>query len=253
MKTRIYAMLTLCSLIFTYNCNKSATDEFKEVNGITSSNLITKIATQSLQDNTENKTIIVSYDANDRVNSISDGTSAEVLIYNNGSLSNVSGVGDPLNIDELYNAPYDAFETGNVDEYDNNGNPSKIIFYQEEYNEGTGYFETVNYQADVFYNDTPNPYFHTLEAAGAIDVLDKVDLNFSLNPQLPQIVRARTLLPLNNIKRIVYKDNNSVVLYEIVADYVYNNDKYPISATVTGTDLSDNSVSVYLVDYTYKE
>jgi hypothetical protein len=253
MKTRIYVFLTSFCLILSYNCSNSTTDEFNEANGSTASNLITKIASQSLQDVSENKTIIISYDANDRVSSVSDGTSAEVLVYNNGSLSNVSGVGDAFSIEELYNAPYDAFDTGSVEEYDNKGNPVKLTFYEREYNPSTGFMETVNYQADIFYDNTPNPYFYTLEAAGIIEVLDKVDLNFSLNPQIPQIVRAKMLFPLNNIKRIVYKDDKSVVLYEILADYVYNKDNYPISATVTGTSLSDNEVSIYTLNYTYKE
>ncbi len=212
--------------------------------------MITRISIISAADSQENKTIIISYDSNNRVSSISDGVEAGVLVYNNGSLTNISGSDDTFNIEQLYNSPYDAFET--VEEYDNNGNPINITFYEQEYNNVTGLYENVNYKAEVLYDTNPNLYFYTLQAAGIIDIMDKVDLNFSLNPQIPQIVKARMLFPLNNIKRIVYKDNNSVVVYELLIDIVYNEFNYPTSATMLGTSFLDNSNSVYTVSYSYK-
>jgi len=254
MKTPTYALLLSLSLLVIFSCDDTATDEFNNINpdvGDTS-NLITKIETESVQDASENKIIIISYDANDRVSSVSDGISAGVLVYSDGNLSNVAEGGEVFNISELINAPYDAFETGIVEEYDNNGNPVKITFYEEEVNESNGFIEVVEYKADVFYDNMPNPYFYTLEAAGVMDILDDVDINFSLNPQITDIVRARMLFPLNNIKRIVFKDNNSVVLAEVALDYIYNNSNHPISATVTATDISNNETSVYMLNYTYK-
>lgn len=244
----IFALLAGCN-------NDSVTNEFNDANGndltpngSTLSKLITKISGVSAQDANENKTVIVSYDANDRVSSVSDGESVNVFVYNNGNLSKITGDAEPFDVEELYGSPFDAFETGEVDEYDNNGNPIRISFPVEDIELGE-----LTFTAEVFYDQAPNPYFYTLKAAGIIDVLDDVSLNFSINPLVTEIVQARMLFPLNNINRIVYKDNDSVVLYEILVDYVYNDVNHPISATVTVTSLADNEITIYILTYTYKQ
>ena len=244
----VFALLAGCN-------NDSVTNEFNDANGndlnpngSTLSKLITKISGVSAQDANENKTVIVSYDANDRVSSVSDGESVNVFVYNNGNLSKITGDAEPFDVEELYGSPFDAFETGQVDEYDNNGNPIRISFPVEDIELGE-----LTFTAEVFYDQAPNPYFYTLKAAGIIDVLDDVSLNFSINPLVTEIVQARMLFPLNNINRIVYKDNDSVVLYEILVDYVYNDVNHPISATVTVTSLADNEITIYILTYTYKQ
>ncbi len=256
----VLALLTCCS-------ENSVTEEFNNANGDGSGNnggdnsggnvpskLITKIIGTSVQDPSENITLFVSYDANDRVSSVSSGDEASVLVYNNGSLSTVtSSGGTPFNVEDLFASPYDAFEIGQVLQYDNNGNPINIAFIEEVYDSNSNSYITVQYTAEIFYDDEPNPYFYTLQAAGVIEVLDGVELNFSLNPTNPEIVQARALFPLNNINRIIYKDENSVVLFEILVDYVYNSVDHPITATVTATDVVENIISVYTLAYTYRE
>ena len=243
----VFALIASCS-------EDSVTDEFNNANGTVASKLITKITGVYAQDPTENATIFISYDANDRVSSVSDGTEANVLVYDNGNLSTITSPGGtPFNVEELFVSPYDAFEAGQVSEYDNNGNPIEISFLEEVYDFNTDTYSTVEYTAEISYDTEPNPYFYTLQAAGIIEVLDNVELNFSLNQQTPEIVQARALFPLNNIKRIIYKDENNVVILEIVADYVYNDVDHPITATVTATSPSDKEINIFTLAYTYKE
>ena len=255
---KIISILILVLVLITSCSEDSVTDEFNDANnndnGTVASKLITKITGTSVQNPTENISIFVSYDANDRVSSVSDGTDASVLVYNNGNLSTITSTGEtPFNVEELFVSPYDAFEAGQVSEYDNNGNPIKLTFLEEEYDYNTGTYYTVEYTAEISYDSEPNPYFYTLQAAGIIEVLDDVELNFSLDQQSPEIVQARALFPLNNIKRIIYKDENNIVLLEIAVDYVYNDVDHPITATVTTTLPADNEINVYTLAYTYKE
>ncbi|MGZ0016920.1 hypothetical protein [Yeosuana sp. AK3] len=258
MKKNVF--LILFSILMASCGNDSLTDEFNDVNGNDPepidnefSKLLTRVSVASALDAQENETIIISYDGDNRVSNVSNGESAGILVYNNGSLSNIADGTETLSIEELYNSPYDAFKTGAVEQYDEKGNPKIITFFQEEYNYNTGISETIIFTAEVFYDEKPNPYFYTLKAAGIIEVLDNVDLNFSLTPQIPDIVKARTLFPLNNINRIVYKDDRSVVVFEILVDYVYNEFNYPTSAAVTALSLADNETSIYTISYSYKQ
>jgi len=255
MKTK--GILLLLIMLLASCSDETLTDEFNDANGNDNENnsgvLITKVEVVSIQDPLENQIVFINYDGDDRVSSVSNGGESSVLVYNNGELTNVTNQGETLNVEELYNSPYDAFETGQVLEYDNNGNPIKVMFFEEEYDENTNTYSQVEYTAEFYYDDEPNPYFYTLDAAGVIDVLDDVQLNFSINPQSPDLVQARMLFPLNNINRIVYKDEFSAVLFEILADYVYNDDNHPSTATVTGSDAVNNETSVYTVAYTYKQ
>jgi hypothetical protein len=189
--------------LFTLSCSEdSATDEFNDANGNVQVKLIESISFVSAQDSQENKNILFSYTSNGLLNTITDGIETSIFVYdNNNDLSNITGEGDNLNIEELYESPYDAFETGEVIEYDDNGNPRKIEFYEEEYDSNSNSNITKVYTAEVSYDDTHNPYFYTLEAGGIIEVLDGVQLNFSMNPQIPEIVQARLLFPLNNLSQ----------------------------------------------------
>lgn len=247
--------LLLASSIITGCSTETVTQEFNDANGENNNPdpeiYISKLEINSIQSPENNTTIFISYDTNGRVNNISDGTDAAVLVYDNGSLSQVSDAEGTFNIEELYGSPYDAFETGQVLDNDNNGNPIEVVFFEEEYDFDTNTYYTVEYTAEISYANKPNPYFYTLEAAGAIEVLDGVQLNFSLNPQVPEIVQARMLFPVNNIEQIIYRDYNNVVKYEILADYVYNDDDHPTSATITGTSFPENETSVYTIEYTY--
>lgn len=250
-------LLFLSAITIFASCDSdSVSDEFDNANGDTAKKLIETVEFNPAQVDEEDQVFTVNYDANNKVTSASNGIETAVLVHENDELSTITGDGDPFSLSELYQDPYDAFETGDVLEYDTSGNPISISVLEEyyEYNQTTGeYEETIEeYIATITYDATPNPYFYTFEAAGLIEVLDKVQLNFSMMPQSPEIVRARALFPLNNIKSIVYKDEDGEVVGELKIEYVYDADNYPTSATLTVID-EDELSSVYTITYIYKQ
>ncbi|MBD3890733.1 hypothetical protein [Olleya marilimosa] len=253
MKLKLQITLLTVLAVFMSCSEDSATDEFNAANQNASVKLITNLSVVSAQDASENQSVTINYNGNNQVANITDGVETSILVYDNDNLTNVTGEGETLNVEELYESPYDAFETGEVLQYDSNMNPISIRFLEEEFDFVANTMSVVEYFAEIEYDATPNPFFYTLEAAGIIDVLDNVDLNFSMDVQAPEIVQARLLLPTNNIKKITYKDEDLTPIYQIVANYVYDAQNYPSTGTVTSTDLEDDSVSVYTTTFTYME
>lgn len=253
MKLKLQVTLLTVLAVFMSCSEDSATDEFNAANQNASVKLITNLSVVSAQDASENQSVTINYNGNNQVANITDGVETSFLVYDNNNLTNVTGEGETLNVEELYQSPYDAFETGEVLQYDSNMNPVSIRFLEEEFDFFNNTMNVVEYYAEIEYDATPNPFFYTLEAAGIIDVLDNVDLNFSMDVQAPEIVQARLLLPTNNIKKITYKDEDLTPIYQIVANYVYDAQNYPSTGTVTSTDLGDDSVSVYTTTFTYME
>ena len=253
MKLKLQVTLLTVLAVFMSCSEDSATDEFNAANQNASVKLITNLSVVSAQDASENQSVTINYNGNNQVANITDGVETSFLVYDNDNLTNVTGEGETLNVEELYQSPYDAFETGEVLQYDSNMNPVSIRFLEEEFDFFNNTMNVVEYYAEIEYDATPNPFFYTLEAAGIIDVLDNVDLNFSMDVQAPEIVQARLLLPTNNIKKITYKDEDLTPIYQIVANYVYDAQNYPSTGTVTSTDLGDDSVSVYTTTFTYME
>lgn len=253
MKLKLQITLLTVLAVFMSCSDDSATDEFNAANQNAAVKLVTNVSVISAQDALENKSITVNYNANNKVSNITDGVETSVLVYDNNNLTNVTGQGETLNVEELYESPYDAFETGEVLQYDSNMNPVSIRFLEEEFDFFNNTMTVVEYFAEIEYDQTPNPFFHTLDAAGIISVLDDVELNFSMDVQAPEIVQARLLLPTNNIKKITYKDENLTPLYNIVANYVYDAQNHPSTGTITSTDLEDDSVSVYSTTFTYMQ
>ncbi|MEQ3663609.1 hypothetical protein [Olleya sp.] len=253
MKLKLQITLLTVLAVFMSCSEDSATDEFNQANQNASVKLITNLSVVSAQDASENQSVTINYNGNNQVANITDGVETSILVYDNDNLTNVTGEGETLNVEELYESPYDAFETGEVLQYDSNMNPVSIRFLEEEFDFVANTMSVVEYFAEIEYDATPNPFFYTLEAAGIIDVLDNVDLNFSMDVQAPEIVQARLLLPTNNIKKITYKDEDLTPIYQIVANYVYDAQNYPSTGTVTSTDLEDDSVSVYTTTFTYME
>ena len=253
MKRKLQITLLTVLAVFMSCSEDSATDEFNAANQNASVKLITNLSVVSAQDASENQSVTINYNGNNQVANITDGVETSILVYDNDNLTNVTGEGETLNVEELYQSPYDAFETGEVLQYDSNMNPVSIRFLEEEFDFFNNTMNVVEYYAEIEYDATPNPFFYTLEAAGIIDVLDNVDLNFSMDVQAPEIVQARLLLPTNNIKKITYKDEDLTPIYQIVANYVYDAQNYPSTGTVTSTDLEDDSISVYTTTFTYME
>lgn len=258
MNLKLSPFFCLFLLVFT-NCSDSSSDEFDDANPDAVARYIETISIVSAQDSEENTIITVNYDANDRVSSVTDGTDSSLFVYNNGDLTNISGSSDNLNIEELYESPFDAFETGIVNQYDNNGNPTNITFYEIEYDYLTDTEIEVEYTAEITYDSEPNPYFYTLDAAGVIDVLDQVDLDVTVNTSSIEIIQARALFPLNNIGSITYRNEDGDLVYQLNADYVYNDVDYPTSGTVTATSYDEyegqieTETSIYSATYTYRD
>ena len=253
MKLKFLSILCLV-LIATTSCDDSTSNEFMDANPDAVARYIKTITIVSAQNNEEDTTITINYDANNRVSSITDGTETSLLVYENDQLANVTEGGETMNVEDLYESPYDAFETGEVINYDNNGNPQNLRFYETEYDWETNSDVTTEYRAEIIYDAKPNPYFYTLQAAGAIHVMDNVDLNFDMNG-VADIVQARMLFPLNNITKINYRDLDGNLLSDVTADFVYNSDNYPTSATVTGVnydDIEGDETSIYSITYTYR-
>lgn len=249
--------LTLMSGLVIFSCSEdSVSDEFNDANGNVEVKLMESISVVSAQDSQENATITFSYTSNGKLNTISDGIDTNIFVYDdNNQLSNITGAGENLNIEELYQSPYDAFETGNVVEYDNNNNPKKIEFFEEDYiydpDSNSYIYITLVYTAEISYDSNHNPYFHTLQSGGVIDVLDNVELNFSMVPQVPEIVQARSLFPVKNPSQIIYKNEEGEIMYTINANYSYDNENYPTSATIVSVDIESNEQNTYSAVFQY--
>ena len=209
---------TFIGAIALFGCDDSTLeDDFEEVNGDVSQKLIKRFEVIVDSGGEDNVIVYITYDGSDRVSSISDGESTTFLNYDSSnSLTNVvDSDSDPLNVSELYQAPYDAFDQGDVLEYDNNSNPIKILIYEDGFNSNA-------LIGEISYDSYPNPFFYTFKAAGIIDVLDKVELNFgSTNPL---IMKAKQLFPNNNISGMIFKDSQNITQADIQFDYVYHND-----------------------------
>lgn len=253
MKKQTTLIIILFISLFTLSCSDdSVSDEFDDANGDVQEKLIASISVSSAQDSQDNNTITFLYTSDGYLNTISDGTETTVFIYDDSNeLSNITGENENLNIEELYESPYDAFETGDVIEYDDNGNPKKIEFLEEEYDYQSNTSFTKTYTAEVAYDNVHNPFFYTLKAGGIIDVLDNVQLNFSANPQAPEIVQARLLFPVNNISQIIYKNEEGEIVYTINVNYVYDDENYPTSATVTAISTEYSEQNAYSVVFEY--
>ncbi|SHI62843.1 hypothetical protein SAMN04487911_1048 [Arenibacter nanhaiticus] len=252
-KTMCLVSIFLVSILNTSCENESVSDEFKDKNGNVKEKSIKSISTTSAQDSQNNNQIILSYNTDGSLNSISDGMDTSIFVFKDDELKSITGGGDHLNVEELYKSPYDAFETGNVLNYDDNGNPEVIAFYEEEYDYNMEEFITKAYTAEISYDDTHNPFFYTLEAAGIINVLDGVKLNFSTSPQASEIIQARLLFPNNYPSQIVYKDEEGEAVFMINANSVYDEDNYPTSTTITTVSLDDSEreQNTYVLTFQY--
>lgn len=253
MKKLLRPVVFILTVSLIWSCSDSVSDEFEEINGNVAQKFLKSIAVTSAQDFNENLKVELAYNSNGTLNTISNGTDSSIFIYKKDKLSTITGPGNNLNMEELYGSPYNAFETGQVQEYDDNGNPIKIIFYVEDYD-----FEIQDYVireniAEISYDDTPNPFYFTLQAGGIIDILDNVKLNVGADLKNSKIIQARLLFPLNNPKQIVYKDENKEVMYTINANYVYDEQNYPTSAVVTSIAADSSENGTLTVSFTYAD
>lgn len=254
MKKTIYLIIVFTISLIATSCNDdSATDEYEKVNGKVKDKLITSIALSNSENPEDNQKIIMSYNSNGTLNTINKDEENSIFIYDGDQLTNITGNEGNITIEDLYESPYQAFETGTVLNYDDNGNPKKIQFPQYEYDSSVNDDVLKNYTAEVTYDDAHNPYYSTLKSAGIISILDKVKFNFNPNPQSEDIVIARTLFPNNNPSQVTYKDEEGYIVFSTTINYVYDEDNYPTSATITYVSLEDNDSGSVSAIYTYTE
>lgn len=254
MKKTIYLITVFTISLIATSCNDdSATDEFEKVNGNVKDKRITSILLSDSENSEHNQKIIMSYNSNGTLNTISKDEENSIFIYDGDQLTDIAGSEGNITIEDLYESPYQAFETGTVLSYDDNGNPKKIQFPQYEYDSSVNDNVLKNYTAEVTYDDAHNPYYSTLKSGGIIAILDKVKFNFNPNPQSEDIVMARTLLPNNNPSQVTYKDEEGNIVFSATVNYLYDEDNYPTSAIITFVSLEDNNTDSISVVYTYIE
>ncbi|MFA5514350.1 MAG: hypothetical protein WDA17_05505 [Sphaerochaetaceae bacterium] len=240
MKKMIFLVGAILTMSVLFSCKKSTEDEFNGANGDVAQKYIKRF--QVIENSKESTTFTINYGANNLVSSVSDGNASAFLNFDGANnLTSVTGDEETLDVNELYQSPYDAFESGTVLKYDDKGNPVQISVFEDGYGS-----EVIT--GNILYDPNPNPFFYTLKAGGVIDMLDRVDLNFGYSN--PSIVKARMLLPYNSIKTMIFKDAAGITKYEVQIDYNYDADKYPTSATVTA--MSQDGTSTITLLYTYK-
>lgn len=243
-------------LVFV-GCSSSASEDFDQINGQVAKKLIKSIEVTNKNNTNQTATSTFLYDSNNKLEKIvgtNNSESSTVDYSNNGTILDVNVVGqspsESFNLEELYQSPYNAFDRGRVVDYDANKNPIKIIFNHEVYDYTNGTTMVKEYTAHLSYDDAPNPYFYTLEAAGLIEVMDRVSFNFSANPNAAEIVKVRALFPVNNLNRIEYKDEQGETEFTLNIAYEYDSDKYPIKGEGTGIN-KDGDIEVGIVKYQY--
>ncbi|MFP9112917.1 hypothetical protein ACLI1A_03175 [Flavobacterium sp. RHBU_3] len=244
MKNRFLAAIAVIALVMSASCSSDSSDSVD--NGNTTKKYVKTITTTTSASGVQPTTLTINYDSAGKVTSATDGSEISYFAYDNGHLQNVSGSNDVLNVSDMLSTPQDAYEVGDVLNYDANGNPIKVLIYERDW-DGSIYEQ---YVGEITYDDKPNPYYYTLEAAGIIEVLNNLDLNFSLTPQSEELIKAKLLLPANNPKKVVIKYEDGTVKKTVVTDYVYDDKNYPTSATATET--SEYGTWIYNTTYTYK-
>jgi len=239
---KIKYLLPIIGMMLFFSCSDESTieDEFEDVNGDVKEKLLKRIEGRDAYG--ERAFVIFNYGGNNKLSSISDGEVTYSFDYNSqGEISTIGSYEEgAITISELYNAPYDVFDKGEVLEFDDNGNPSKILTFENGYN-------SASIIGEIFYDPNPNFLFYTLKSSMVLDVLDKVQLNFGY--QNPNLMKARNLIPNNNIRGMLFKDAQGITVFEAQFDYEYDEDGYPMTADLFILNHGDTS-KIYL-DYYY--
>lgn len=225
---------------FTISCSTDD-DGFEDANGDAAKKYVSKIITQ---DEYETSVSEINYNNEGKVTSVSSNNNTKYFSYNdNGDLNNIAGGGDNVATSEVIGEIQAAYEIGNVLQYDEKGNPTVLELYGQDY-----YGNQIIYTAHLTYDENPFTFYYTLDAAGIIDVLYDVRLQFYA-PE--EIIMAKKLLPVNNPIKAVITDDYNQEVQTISVVYDYDEDNYPNSASVLSID--DNGYAeTYNVTYEYK-
>lgn len=248
MKNKFLTALCAFSLLAFASCSDDSSDEFENANGDVAKKYITNLNYSDLSSPENSKNYTVTYDADGKVTKASNGTETSLFTYSGSDLQKISDSNDVLAMTELTQPHHKAYEVGEVLVYDAKGNPVKLRAFDRYYDGSI----SEEYIVEITYDDKPNPFFYTLEAAGIIKVLDNVNLNFSMTPQAEQLVKAKLLLPLNNPQKVVVRHLDGTVKSQVTTSYVYGNDKYPTSATFTEVNENESGSDIFTVVYSYK-
>ena len=235
---KLTLLLAICC--FTTSCS-SDDDGFDDANGGAAKKYVKKIITEG-----EGQTTIseVNYNSQGRVISASsDGESKYFSYDDDGGLKKVSGGGDNVMTSEVIGDIQDAYEIGDVLQYDEKGNPTVLELYDQDY-----YGNQIINTAELTYDDKPFTFYYTLDAAGIIDVLYDVRLQFYA-PE--EIIMAKKLLPVNNPVNAIIKDNSNQEIGTISVDYNYAENNYPKTTTVVSID-DEGYAESYNVTYEYR-
>ncbi|MFV0484069.1 MAG: hypothetical protein ACK5MG_08260 [Bacteroidales bacterium] len=245
MKKVFYLIMPLCMTVFAMSCSND--DDSDIVNGGAVDRYITRITTAKQGSSLNRNDVKFTYNGDGSLNKVSDEIDSIVFEYDkNGDLEAMSQGAELTDVIDFYKSPYSAFEEGDVLAYDDNGNPKTIEIFETN---SAGDIE--KYTAEISYETAHNPYYSTLKAGGIIEVLNNVDLNFG-SLEVPTLVKAKTLFPVNNLKKIIYKDETGKQISAMTATYVYNADNYPTSAEFTSVN-EHGDASVANVTYEYKD
>jgi len=237
-----------CVITILFSCNDSQTveDEFIEVNGEIKEKLIGKIEGRDIYGDKIN--IIFNYNSQNRISSITDGSQTTTFNYNSqGDLDSAVTIDYPgdtpssFSISELYQAPYDVFDTGEVLDVNSKGNPIRVLVYDRGYG-------SESYIGELIYDDKPNPFFYTIKSSSMLNVLDRTELNFGV--QMPDIIKAKELLPNNILTGMIFKNSQGVTVNEIQITYSYDQDNYPIQGDIFVYEEGESHN--YYVNYFYK-
>lgn len=153
-----------------------------------------------------------------------------------GRLENVSDGAEVTLISSILPYKDEAYKIGKVLTYDSNANPSILQVYYEEYNEKTHKNETKQGTITIKYDNKPFFAFHTLRAAGIIQALDGVKLNFNAPTEAPQLKLAKELLPNTNPINVVFTLEDGTEVTSSTITYTYDNEGYPTEFTVVQVD-----------------
>lgn len=235
--------LLFISLLLGCGGSSSLEEDFEGINKAVAEKYVKRLEVKDLKYPSNTHTLSIGYDGNNKVSSLTKSdayeTSSTFLNYDsNGKLifASVGSSGDVYNMSEFYQAPYEAFDKGDVLTFDTNGNPKKIQVTDNG----------VVLTGDISYHTNPSPFFYTLKAAGILEVLDNVQLSFGLTNST--LIKARKLVPYNNITSMIFKDSAGKTHTEIQFDYVYDEDKYPKSArmfVLSGTNAYTLDINYY--------
>lgn len=251
-KIKILASALCISILFA-SCGSTATDDFEDINGQEAKKKRLKKITPNVDGEEISATFFYNSDLKlDKIEGAKGNESSVFQYANTGDLINVSGNGanETFDLEVLFEAPYKVMGAGEVVDYDSRNNPSKIIVRQEEYNYVTNTTEMIELVAELVYDESPNLFFGTLEAAGIIDVLDGVKLDLSTAAQSAEVIKARKLLPLNNITKITYKKEGKIV-GALDISYNYDSDNYPVKGigVVSGDNGTNNGTVAVSFSY----